>query len=249
MRNWPSAPCTRPTVSKPAESVRGDKRPSVRVAGRGANPRPGRLTAVTEKVFNAGLILDQNTKVSARVSDAIALALHLGVAIHAEDSVLDTAAVAHTAIRSEGDDRTPDEVEEFRVFDEIALEYPDVETNRVYVDAAALFLVEAVGETIAPGLEEFMPNLDPRVYVPINPSSLWASRWGRWYWLGGMYDPPAAARAGLEAPPADHPARRAMELYDLARTATTAAERFDRMRDGSAREALVRAVADSRRPS
>ena len=30
--------------------------------------------------------------------------------------MLDTAAVAHTAIRSEGDERTPDEVEEFRRF-------------------------------------------------------------------------------------------------------------------------------------
>ena len=75
-----------------------------------------RITEVCDNVFYAELILDQNTKVSARVSDAIALALHLGVAIHAEDSVLDAAAVANTAIRSEGDDRTPDEVEEFRRF-------------------------------------------------------------------------------------------------------------------------------------
>jgi uncharacterized protein len=75
-----------------------------------------RITEVRDNVFYAELILDQNTKVSARVSDAIALALHLGVAIHAEDSVLDTAAVAHTAIRSQGDERTPDEVEEFRRF-------------------------------------------------------------------------------------------------------------------------------------
>src|SRR5215218_7160637 len=60
-----------------------------------------RITEVRDNVFYAELILDQNTKVSARVSDAIALA---------------TAAVAHTAIRSQGDDRTPDEVEEFRRF-------------------------------------------------------------------------------------------------------------------------------------
>jgi len=75
-----------------------------------------RITEVRDNVFYAELILDGNTRVSARVSDAIALALHLGVAIHAEDNVLDTAAVAHTAIRSEGEDRTPDEVEEFRRF-------------------------------------------------------------------------------------------------------------------------------------
>jgi uncharacterized protein len=55
--------------------------------------------------------------VSARVSDAIALALHLGVPIHADDTVLDTAAVASTAIRAEGDDHAPDEVEQqFRRF-------------------------------------------------------------------------------------------------------------------------------------
>jgi hypothetical protein len=47
---------------------------------------------------------------------AIALALHLDVPIHAEDTVLDAAAVANTAFRAEGDDRTPDEVEEFRRF-------------------------------------------------------------------------------------------------------------------------------------
>jgi hypothetical protein len=56
-----------------------------------------RITEVRDNVFYAELILDQNTKVSARVSDAIALALHLGVAIHAEDSVLDTAAVCSAA--------------------------------------------------------------------------------------------------------------------------------------------------------
>src|SRR5689334_23209865 len=69
-----------------------------------------RITEVRDNIFYAELILDQNTRVSARVSDAIALALHLGVPIHAEDTVLTTAAVAHTAIRAEGDDQTPDEV-------------------------------------------------------------------------------------------------------------------------------------------
>jgi uncharacterized protein len=74
------------------------------------------ITEVRDNIFYAELILDQNTRVSARVSDAIALALHLGVPIHAEDTVLDTTAVAHTAIRTQGDDRTPDEVEQFRRF-------------------------------------------------------------------------------------------------------------------------------------
>ena len=69
-----------------------------------------------DNIFYAELILDQNTKVSARVSDAIALALHLSIPIHAEDTVLDAAAVANTAIRAEGDDHVPEEVEEFRRF-------------------------------------------------------------------------------------------------------------------------------------
>ena len=38
-----------------------------------------RITELRDDIFYAELILDQNTRVSARVSDAIALALHLGV--------------------------------------------------------------------------------------------------------------------------------------------------------------------------
>jgi uncharacterized protein len=75
-----------------------------------------RITEVRDNIFYAELILDHHTRVSARVSDAIALALHLGVPIHAEDTVLDAAAVAHTTIRARGDDRAPDDVEEFRRF-------------------------------------------------------------------------------------------------------------------------------------
>jgi bifunctional DNase/RNase len=75
-----------------------------------------RITEVRDDIFYAELILDQGTRVSARVSDAIALALHLGVPIHAEDSVLDAVAVANTGISTEGDDRALDEVEEFRRF-------------------------------------------------------------------------------------------------------------------------------------
>jgi hypothetical protein len=51
-----------------------------------------RITEVRGHIFYAELILDRNTRVSARVSDAIALALHLGAPIHAEDTVLDAAA-------------------------------------------------------------------------------------------------------------------------------------------------------------
>jgi len=75
-----------------------------------------RITEVRDDIFYAELILDHQTRVSARVSDAIALALHLGIPIHAEDTVLDAAALANTAIRAEGDDRTADVIEQFRRF-------------------------------------------------------------------------------------------------------------------------------------
>jgi uncharacterized protein len=75
-----------------------------------------RITELRDNIFHAELILDRNTRVSARASDAIALALHLGVPIHAEDTVLDAAAIADTAISAEGDDRASDDVEEFRRF-------------------------------------------------------------------------------------------------------------------------------------
>ena len=76
-----------------------------------------RITDLRDSVFHAELILDRDTRLSARVSDAVALALHLGIPIHAEDTVLDAAAVTNTVIRVEGDDRAQaDEVEEFRRF-------------------------------------------------------------------------------------------------------------------------------------
>src|SRR3954466_13571070 len=61
-----------------------------------------RITEVRDNIFYAELILDRNTRVSARVSDAIALALHLGASIHAEDTVLDAAAAAPTPPRLRG---------------------------------------------------------------------------------------------------------------------------------------------------
>jgi bifunctional DNase/RNase len=76
-----------------------------------------RITEVRDNIFYAELILDQDTRVSARVSDAVALALHLGIPIHAEDTVLDAAAVLNTMARAEGDDPAPtDEIDEFRRF-------------------------------------------------------------------------------------------------------------------------------------
>lgn len=88
--------------------------------------------------------------------------------------------------------------------------------------------------TVWPGLEEFMPMLDPRSYVPINGATFFAPTWGRWYQRGGMQDDPASHAAGLAGPPPGHPARRAMELYDLAQTAA----------DPNQQRAYFRAILD-----
>jgi hypothetical protein len=53
---------------------------------------------------------------AAPVVTAIVLTVHLGVPLHGEDAVLDTATVANTVLRAEGDDSTPVEVEQFRRF-------------------------------------------------------------------------------------------------------------------------------------
>jgi hypothetical protein len=53
-----------------------------------------RITALREELFHAELVLDHdNQTIDARASDAIALALHIGVPILAEDTLLDTTAV------------------------------------------------------------------------------------------------------------------------------------------------------------
>ena len=75
-----------------------------------------RITEVRDNIFYAELILDRDTRVSARVSDAVALALHLGIPIHAEDTVLDAAAVTNTITRLGDDPAQMDEVEQFRRF-------------------------------------------------------------------------------------------------------------------------------------
>jgi peptide/nickel transport system permease protein len=78
--------------------------------------------------------------------------------------------------------------------------------------------------SVWPGLEEYMPMLDPRYYVATNGASFFAPTWGKWYSAGGMHGSPESRGPGLEGPPPGHPARRAMELYDLAQTAATTEE-------------------------
>lgn len=68
-----------------------------------------RIVALKDSIFHANLVFDGGVEVSARSSDAIALALRTGTSILVEDSLLDEAGVA---IAAEEDD----EVERFREF-------------------------------------------------------------------------------------------------------------------------------------
>ncbi len=68
-----------------------------------------RITDLKEGVFYALLIFDTGEEVSARPSDAIALALRTGSPIYAADGVLEEAAISIP-------DEQEDEVEKFREF-------------------------------------------------------------------------------------------------------------------------------------
>ncbi|MFM7211159.1 MAG: bifunctional nuclease family protein [Actinomycetota bacterium] len=68
-----------------------------------------RITRLDEGVFYADLVFASGTEVSARPSDAIALALRTGSPIYADEAVLDEAGV-------EIPDEQEDEVEKFREF-------------------------------------------------------------------------------------------------------------------------------------
>ncbi len=68
-----------------------------------------RITELSDGVFYALLVFDGGVEVSARPSDAIALALRTGTTIHCADSVLEEAGIAVP-------DEQEDEVEKFREF-------------------------------------------------------------------------------------------------------------------------------------
>jgi hypothetical protein len=79
-----------------------------------------------DSVFHAELVFDGDVRVSARVSDAVAMALHVDVRIEAEDAVLDEAAVAEVGMVGPSDEAEPgaegettsehEELERFRRF-------------------------------------------------------------------------------------------------------------------------------------
>jgi bifunctional DNase/RNase len=79
------------------------------IGGLGHQLAEVRITELTDGVFFAVLVFDGGVEISARPSDAIALALRTGTPIHADEAVLTEAGIAVP-------DEQEDEVERFREF-------------------------------------------------------------------------------------------------------------------------------------
>lgn len=68
------------------------------------------------------------------------------------------------------------------------------------------------------GNGEFMPLLEPRMFVPSSTYSDWARGYALWYLRGGLYGDPEADEPGSIEPPEDSIYRRTMEVYDETKT-------------------------------
>lgn len=80
--------------------------------------------------------------------------------------------------------------------------------------------------TVYTSESEFYPLIEPRSFVPTYRWSTFAPGFGIWFQNGGLYGNPAAQRLNAIEPPAGHPLRRTMELYDeLLRTPDEARRR------------------------
>lgn len=78
---------------------------------------------------------------------------------------------------------------------------------------------------------EVFPMESPRHFVPTGNWTDWARGYAVWYKRGGLNNAPDAAMGGGIEPPADHPIRRAMELYNLAITEPSTAAQATIFRD------------------
>jgi bifunctional DNase/RNase len=79
------------------------------ITGLGVSLQAVRITELRDNVFYAELVFDGGVEVSARPSDAIALALRTGTTIYGSDAVLDEAGIPVP-------EEQEDEVEKFREF-------------------------------------------------------------------------------------------------------------------------------------
>jgi len=80
---------------------------------------------------------------------------------------------------------------------------------------------------ITDGRESGLDVLTSGRFIPENEYCTWATGWGRWYHQDGMIGSDEAKAPNCIEPPADHPIREAMQVYDLACRET---ERADRKR-------------------
>jgi uncharacterized protein len=80
------------------------------VTALGAKLESVQITEMRDRLYYADLVFESGVRVSARPSDAIALALRAGATIYGEESVLDEAGVIIP------DEQEDDEVEKFREF-------------------------------------------------------------------------------------------------------------------------------------
>jgi len=81
------------------------------ISALGGELKQVRITELQEGTFFAELVFDGNVRVSARPSDSVALALRVGVPIHAEESVLREAGLIIP-----DEQEKENEVEKFREF-------------------------------------------------------------------------------------------------------------------------------------
>ncbi|MBU6213219.1 MAG: bifunctional nuclease family protein [Actinomycetales bacterium] len=85
------------------------------IASGGAELERVEITAMVEHVFLADLVLSDGRRVTARPSDAVALAVRVGCPVHVAPAVMDDAAIV--ASEEDQDEETADvDLEQFRAF-------------------------------------------------------------------------------------------------------------------------------------
>lgn len=105
---WQGVPTARPTTHHLLAAL---------VTAFGRTLRQVRIVALVDAVFHAELVFDAATTVSARPSDALALALHVGVPVLVDDTVLDDAAVpADRIVTPDELEATEEQLDRFRAF-------------------------------------------------------------------------------------------------------------------------------------
>lgn len=98
------------------------------------------------------------------------------------------------------------------------------------------------------GNNEHFPLIEPRCVLPLSEESNFAIGWARWYQRGGMQNHPAAVGSGAIAPPAGHPIRTALALWDQVGATTDFAEQkrlIDGIHDIAAEQVWTVAVGTS----